>query len=312
MKKVINLFWIVWGVSLLLGLVGAFYSSKYLFEKLGIDMKVVFIFTALLTFIVLLFRFIKKDFVLQKRDRIITIFSAFVVLVYFVLKVINRLVFNGLIFDKLHVLPKNLFWLALICLLSIAVVWIPQIKFKKLLNIQSVIFLIILLMIFYNLFSIYKSKWRLYQQIITNPYASYDDKMRNTIGDLIYNYALFVDKYTPEEASILVPPQAFPWPGTGNVGYFRYFVYPRTINSGDEFELPSKDDLNKIDYVLLNWGETDRVENLHTHGWPKFDVKAEKIIFMNRNGSYGGEIKGNYYYKDYKDKQVWGIIVVKH
>jgi hypothetical protein len=203
-------------------------------------------------------------------------------------------------------------WPALISILIIAIVWIPQIKYKKLLNIQTLIYTIAIFIICYNLFLIYKSKWRSYQQIISNPQASYDDKMRNTIGDLIYNYALFVKKYTPENSSILVPPQAFPWPGSGNIGYFRYFVYPRTIESGDEFEAPSKNSLAKIDYILLNWGETDRVEYPHTHDWPKFDVKAEKIIFMNRDGSFGGEVGGNYYYKDYKDKQVWGIIVVKH
>jgi len=33
---------------------------------------------------------------------------------------------------------------------------------------------------------------------------------------------------------------------------------------------------------------------------------------MNEDGSYGGEIKGDYRYKDYKGKRVWGLIVVKH
>lgn len=312
MKKLKTLFWFIWVTSLLLGLVEAINYPGYLLDKFGFDMKVTFIFIAFLSAIALLFKFVKKDFGLQKRDQIITIFSAFIMLVYVILKIVNRLTYDGFIFNKLHVLPGSLLWLALISLTGLGVVWIPQIKFKKLVNIRSVIYVFVFLLVLFNLRQIYKSKWQALQFIITNPKATYDDKMRKTIGDIFYNYALFVDKYTPENASLLVPPQAFPWPGLGNVGYFRYFVYPRTINSGDEFESPSKDALSKIDYVLLNWGESDRVEYLHTHGWPKFDVKAEKIIFMNRDGSYGGEIKGDYRYKDYEDKQVWGIIVVKH
>lgn len=312
MKKLINLYWIVWVVSLLLGLVGAFYSPGFLFEKLGVDMKVVFIFIALLTVIVLLFKFVKKDSVLQKKDRIITIISAFVVLVYVVLKVINRLVFNGLIFDKLHVLPDGLLWPVLISLLSIAAVWIPQIKFKKLLNIQSVILIVTLLLVVFNLRQIYKSEWQAFHYILINPKATHDDKMKHKLNSVFYDYTLFINKYTSENSTLLMPPQTFPWPYVGNGGMLRYFVYPREITNGEEYEAPSIEDLKNIDYVLLNWGETEQTQGVYTHEWPKFDVKAEKIIFMNEDGTFGGEVKGDYYYNDYKGKRVWGLIVVKH
>ena len=155
-------------------------------------------------------------------------------------------------------------------------------------------------------------EWWNFQFMIANPHATYDDKMRRVAGTLFYNYSLFVNKYTPKNASILTPPQSFPWPGSGNVAYFRYFTYPRNIYNGKESEPPSKEVLSKTDFVLLNWGETDQTEGAYTHDWPKFDVKAEKIIFMSEDGTFEGEVKGDYKYKDYKGKRVWGIIVVKH
>lgn len=249
---------------------------------------------------------------IRKIDKLVLFFFVFLLSFYIVLKVVNRLTSLDDLFSKLHIQPDNLIWPVLISFVLVAIVWIPQINFRKLLNIQSIFLLFAFSIIVINLYSIYKTNWLTFRFVITHPYATYDDRMRKAIGDLTYNYTLFINKYTPPKASLLIPPQAFPWPASGNVPYFRYFVYPRVISNGDEFESPSKDTLNKIDYVLLNWGETDMVEFPHTHDWPKFDVKAEKIIFMNEDGSFGGEVKGDYHYKDYKGKRVWGLIVVKH
>jgi hypothetical protein len=245
-------------------------------------------------------------------DKLVLVLFVFFISFYFVIKILNRITTAGLVFSKLHIQPNSLIWPILISLLLVAVLWIPRIDFKKLLNIRFALLVFVFLIIAYNFFRIYKMEWWNFQFIIANPHATYDDKMRRVIGAIFYNYALFVDKYTPENASILVPPQTFPWPGSGNIAYFRYFVYPRNIYNGKESEPPSKEVLSKTDYVLLNWGETDQTEGAYTHDWPKFDVKAEKIIFMNEDGSFGGEVKGDYRYKDYKGKRVWGIIVVKH
>jgi hypothetical protein len=312
MKKLISLFWFIWATSLLLGLVEAINYPGYLFNKFGFNMEMTFIFIAFLSVIVLLFKYIKKDFYLQKTDRIITIFSAFIMLMYLALKIVNRLTYDGFVFNKLHVLPDGLLWPALISLLSIAVVLIPQIKFNKLFNIRSVILIFTFLLILFNLRQIYKSEWQTFHYIIANPKATYGDKMRRELCPIFYDYTLFINKYTSEYSSLLMPPQTFPWPFVGNGGMLRYFVYPRKITNGEEYEAPSIEVLKNIDYVLLNWGETEQTQGVYTHEWPKFDVKAEKIIFMNEDGSYAGEVKGDYYYNNYKGRRVWGLIVVKH
>ena len=249
---------------------------------------------------------------IRKIDKLASLLFAFLLSLYVVLKVINRLISSDFVVNKFHIQPNILIWPILICLLLVAVLWIPRINFRKLLKIQTILLIFAFSMIAWNIYKTYKIEWWNFQFIIANPHATYDDKMRRVAGAIFYNYALFVDKYTSENASILVPPQSFPWPGSGNVAYFRYFVYPRNIYNGRESEPPSKEVLDKTDYVLLNWGETDETEGTFTHDWPKFDVNAEKIIFMNENGSFGGEVKGDYHYKDYKGKRVWGIIVVKH
>lgn len=144
-----------------------------------------------------------------------------------------------------------------------------------------------------------------------NPTASYDQKMEEKLGKQFYNYALFVKENTPEDSKILLPPfPANPWPQTGNIPYMTYFLYPRTLLNGEEYS--SKHDLKKegIDYVLVTWGEMQPTSGSHTNGWPKFDVKADKIIYMI-NEKENREEKGDYVYKKVENKEVWGIIKVK-
>jgi hypothetical protein len=249
---------------------------------------------------------------IRKIDKLALVISILLISFYVLLKVVNRLAYPDFVFSKLHIQPNSLMWPALISILLAAILWVPRIDIKKLLNIRFTFLVFASLMIAFNFIRIYKSQWEKLQFIIAHPLATYDDKMRETTGSIFYNYTLFINKYTPEKSFLLAPPQSFPWPGSGNVAYFRYFVYPRNLSNGEEFESPTKEVLKNIDYILLNWGETEQTQSVYTHEWPKFDVPAEKIIFMNEDGSFGGEVKGDFHYKDYKGKKVWGIIVVKH
>lgn len=254
----------------------------------------------------------KKNINTGKVDKFIYAFSASVVALYIILKIVNRLSYPGFVFNILHIQPDSLKWPALVSLIPGIIIFYLHGSFRKLPKIQLAIGLAVVAVVFSNINAIYKSSWVTYRFILLHPFGSYTDRMKYTVGPLFYSYSMFIDKYTPKNATILIPPQAFPWPRSGNVGLIRYFLYPRKLSNGKELTGPTKEALNSIDYILLNWGDLDQVESTFTHGWPKFDVKAEKIIFMNEDGSFGGEVKGDYRYKDYKDKKVWGIIVVKH
>ncbi|KKQ95043.1 MAG: hypothetical protein UT21_C0009G0008 [Candidatus Woesebacteria bacterium GW2011_GWA1_39_11b] len=147
--------------------------------------------------------------------------------------------------------------------------------------------------------------------IINNPTASYDQKMEVKLGKKFYDYVLFVKKNTPEDSKILIPPfPTWPWAQSGNIPYMTYFLYPRTLLNGEEYS--PKYDLNKedIDFVLLAWGELDAPVGGQTNGWPKFDVRAEKIIYMINEGR-SIEIEEDYVYKRVENRQVWGLIKVK-
>lgn len=147
--------------------------------------------------------------------------------------------------------------------------------------------------------------------MVNNPRASYDQKMEEKLGKQFYNYVLFVKENTPEDSTILIPPfPTNPWPQTGNIPYMTYFLHPRTLLNGEEYS--PKYDLEKddIDYVLIAWGEMRPAIGEHTNGWPKFDVKAEQIIYMVSENESRVEEK-DYWFKDTGNKEAWGIIKVK-
>ncbi len=310
-KKINSLFWAFWVPALCLYLVEAVFYSGFILKHLGFTPLVLAAATGILGALILILKFITKDIKPRKSERIILIFFIFLLSLYVVLKIANRLTYANFVFSKLHVQPNNLFWPVLISFIPAAILWIPRIDFKKLLKIKFVLTLFVFSIIIANFYKIYKTEQWAFQFIITNPRASYGDKMRRAVGQVFYDYTQFINKYTPENSVVLMPPQAFPWPQSGNGAFLRYFVYPRKVGNGGEYTPGEKVKLENFNYVLLAWGETETTEGAYTHGWPKFDVPAEKIIFMNEDGTIGGEVAGNYRYKDYKDKRVWGLIKVK-
>lgn len=315
MERKINIaFWFFWGVSMVLSLTEAVTYSGFIVKHTKLNLFEVLIPMVFIGLGLLVLSFVRKNKKPQKNYKIITIFSGFLLILYVVLKVAERITYANFVFSKLHVQPSNLLWPFLISFFAFIVMRLPQIiiNFKRLSVIQSVLTTFVILIIGFNIYKTYKTEWWAFQFIITHPMATYEDKMKRAVGSTFYDFTQFINAYTPDNSLILLPPQAFPWPQSGNGAYMRYFVYPRGIGNGDEY-LPGKgNNLNNYDYVLLAWGETSTTQGVYTHGWPKFDVPAEKIIFMNKDGFYGGEIKGDYHYKDYNGKEVWGVIKIRH
>lgn len=135
--------------------------------------------------------------------------------------------------------------------------------------------------------------------------SSYDLKMTERWG-IYYQYIQFVKNNTPENSTILVPPQELPWYSTGNVALDLYFLFPRTLGNGN---FNNSIDLEKYDYVMLSWGEWNGVEK-DKYGWPKEKIKAEKIIYFDPKTKSVIEEKKDYDPGD-TVSGVWGIIRVK-
>ena len=309
-KKIKVVFYIFWVASMITSLIEAITYSGF-FEKHTKLNPIVFVVpTIIFSLILIVLNLVKKSKEFKKNDKIPLVLSGFFLTLYLIFKVIDRLIYANFIFSTLHVQPDNLFFSVLISLLLVIVVWFHRINFKELKTIKSIVIIFIISIIIFNIYKTYKMEWWAFQFIIAHPSASYDDKMRRAVGSEFYDFTQFINKHTSVDSKILIPPQAFPWPQSGNEAFMRYFIYPRKMTNGTEYNPEVK--LSDYDYVVLNWGETDSVQSPYTHGWPKFDVPAEKTIFMNNDGSYGGEVKGNFNYKDYINKKVWGLIIIKH
>ena len=146
--------------------------------------------------------------------------------------------------------------------------------------------------------------------MINNPRATYDQKMELKVGKQFYNYVLFVKTNTPEDSTLLIPPfPAWQWAQTGNIPYMTYFLYPRTLLNGKEYTPGYDLKKDDIDFVLVAWGELPAPTG-SLSGWPKFDVNAGKIIYLNPAGGIREE-KGDYKYKELENKEAWGIIKVR-
>lgn len=146
-----------------------------------------------------------------------------------------------------------------------------------------------------------------------NIFSTYELKMRHKLGWEIIDYYEFVKRNTPENSKILIPPQGFPWPMSGNAAYSRYFLYPRHLISGKEKEPGVDLKKENIKYVLIIWGESKQLQYDFTHGWPKFSLPAKRIIYKkptNQILNYDKVVLE----KDFKQadiqKEWWGLIEV--
>jgi hypothetical protein len=134
--------------------------------------------------------------------------------------------------------------------------------------------------------------------------------MEMVVDKIPYNFAIFIKNNTPESSAILIPPQGFPWDKTGNIVYFRYFLYPRKLINGGEKD-PGVN-INNVDYVLIDYGETNIFQYGFTNIWPKFNVDSEYIIYWNPFDGTVKKIENKKYVYDPDNKtDVWGIIKVK-
>ena len=148
---------------------------------------------------------------------------------------------------------------------------------------------------------------------ISNFNLSYDDKMRLNVGREFYDYTLFIKENTPEDAAILIPPQAYPWAQTGNAGYLRYFIFPRKVINGNEFEPGVSLKENKIGYALFLWSDDYPIAGKSsTPGWPKFNLKAEFKLYLLPDGTTK-KVYGDFNQEEIRDnKGLRGIIKLKN
>jgi len=225
---------------------------------------------------------------------------------------IEALHFSNYVYSNYHLHPSGLFWpwflvafLFFINSFSLSVFTVKHLYLKDIIKMSFVLGFFIFLLAG-NLFDLSRDKMRGALYILRHPFASYDDKMRVSAGELFYNYILFIKENTSENSKILIPPQGYPWPQTGNKAYLQYFLYPRHLLNGQEKEAGVDLKKEKIDYVLLAWGESTQLQYGFTNGWPKFNLEAQRIIY--KLDGLDKKITQSDYRYDPEQKNLWGLI----
>jgi hypothetical protein len=141
--------------------------------------------------------------------------------------------------------------------------------------------------------------------IMRTPFASIEERRRQVIGPF-YEIFTFLNAYIDETATVAVPPQRES--GTvGNVGYARYFMYPRYLIHEEDF-VPEA--LPEIDYFVITRSSFDEATQRVTT-WPTHPVKAEVIYLYNEDTKEVQVLENQMYSPDnpiFYDK--WGVIKV--
>lgn len=236
------------------------------------------------------------------------------------------------VFTKFHIQPENFFRLvvfsSILVVISILIKIRDRSKFKIRVEIQRVYkhlmfgtrhnkkeelirlisYVICIVFIYYfnkNFNQILTENIRDLAFIFSHRNYSYEEKITHNWG-YIYKYISFVKQHTPENASILIPPQKYPWLTIGNGGISKYFLYPRKIVSGNEFgDLENNKD---VEYIFIAKGDASADEH-NIYGWPKITIKGEKIWYYNADDNSIHEDQSGLYIPntDWQNKG-WGLI----
>lgn len=227
------------------------------------------------------------------------------VVVYLIMQFLESFYFNNYVFSTYHLQPSIFFYIVVFCFVLFIISKLRSDKSSRF----DILLLILPILFIDNLTKVLDSAINSDIFIVTHINFSYSDKMRESWG-IYYNFTQFIKENTPENSSILIPPQGYPWFLTSNIGFDRYFLYPRNLINGGEKD--SGVNLDNIDYVLIDYGETTISQYGFTNIWPKFNVNGKYIIYWNpSDGSTRQFDSGKYVYNAKDNINQWGIIQLK-
>ena len=135
---------------------------------------------------------------------------------------------------------------------------------------------------------------------------SYDQKMHSEWGNY-YDYMVFVRNNTPEDATIVVPPQILPWVRVGNAHLDRYFLYPRNIVQYTNKEILDVGSLAKGTYIMIAWGDWNCDTGV-CKIWPQQKIDAKEEIIKDPNSTGAKEIRENVIYDPEDTSNPYGLL----
>lgn len=228
----------------------------------------------------------------QTQKKIINLAAVLTIIIYTTFNIVESITYNNFIFTHLHINLQGFAVFTLLFLISSFYLT------KQSLILGSMIFLGI-----FNIAGITPILLAKLTPIITNPFATYDQKMTHAYGEF-YQVMQQVKILTPEDSTIVIPPQSAPWVDEGNDALVRRFLYPRTITHLDNIDLTQANNT----FVLIAIGHWPEEGN-YTHGWPKQIIPSDHIWHLDPRDNKIEKIVGVY---DPNFNWDWGLIEVKY
>jgi hypothetical protein len=143
--------------------------------------------------------------------------------------------------------------------------------------------------------------WESSVDMLRNSNRTYSEKMKKSWG-IYYDYMIFVQKLTPNDSVILIPPMRDCWLREGNPFVSWYFLYPRKLVGSKEQNL----NLAGIDYIMITEGSWE--DNKPCQMWPNDTLNGEVWYMDVKNGE---PMKQEQHYYDPNTAiadQRWGLI----
>jgi hypothetical protein len=283
----------------LASLIEALTYSGFLVKHFNLLVGVVLLFLTIILFLI-----IKKIDEAKTFKNAVAVMTVLVTAIYLSMNILENATYPNYVFSHFHLHPELLF----LPIISVTLFYMLNENKKRNHFLFYGIIILILGQYVIKDFNIIKNSRPFF--ILRNINLSYDEKMELTVGKISYDFTMFVKNNTSEDSTILIPPQGYPWPQTGNVAYLRYFLYPRKLISGNERDPGGN--IKNVDYVLIDYGETNISEHGYTNIWPKFDINGDYIIHWNPlDGTTLKENIGVYTFQSSKNTEEWGLIRVK-
>ncbi|TXH07573.1 MAG: hypothetical protein E6R05_00365 [Candidatus Moraniibacteriota bacterium] len=147
-----------------------------------------------------------------------------------------------------------------------------------------------------------------YHAIAPAPTLSYEEKLTRAYPGL-YPALEVVNKLTPPDSTIIIPPQGNPWEFEGNAAIVRYFIYPRKPINSDFSDIEQLKKMYTKIYVLIAKGSWHELTNPAGYYWPKIPIPANRIWEINPSTKSATLHERPYDPKT--DTWDWGLIEVK-
>lgn len=278
------------------------FLKKYVFFDPFSIMGIYFVFYS-----VYINRLLRKDILIIKYISVVLII--FCTVIYLFASCLNAIYYPNYFYYKYHVVPDLLINLIIfpstILLINTGFIskYIHTFKHKAMMLASIFICIHIVASTSQTLNLVIKDT----MFIIFHSQYSYEMKMKEFWGEY-YNFIIFVKENTEENATILIPPQEYPWLFEGNGALDRYFLYPRKLLSASR--IINVQEVGQVDYIIISKGfASQNIEEYEL--WPMQPIKSKSYLFVDLTKNTTTTYQGNYNVNDIGENTGWGLINLK-